>query len=276
MGKRLLLCIQSALLIWGLWCVPAPAAAAEPQAADEFGLLRSKWSVYLIGSGYDPNDPNIAKAVASIDAKVTNASGTGFWDTMQKETGRTYLWSDLKGSADAVDAASAYNRLRDMTIAWATAGSSHYRNEALKNDIIGGLDWLYAKSYITNRNAKPANWWEWEIGIPQSLGDMMVLLHDQLSLPRSPTTRKRSTGFAPILPNGRIPLRWPKRAPIGWIKRSPSCSGASIRKTGIKSKKAGTPSAKCFRTSPKATDFTKTARLCFITISPIPEVTAAC
>ncbi|WP_339324710.1 polysaccharide lyase family 8 super-sandwich domain-containing protein [Paenibacillus sp. FSL W8-0194] len=196
MGKRLLLCIQSALLIWGLWCVPAPAAAAEPQAADEFGLLRSKWSVYLIGSGYDPNDPNIAKAVASIDAKVTNASGTGFWDTMQKETGRTYLWSDLKGSADAVDAASAYNRLRDMTIAWATAGSSHYRNEALKNDIIGGLDWLYANRYNESKR-ETGNWWEWEIGIPQSLGDMMVLLHDQLSPAQIANYTKAIDRFCP-------------------------------------------------------------------------------
>ena len=197
MAKRLLLCIQSALLIWGLWCVPvAPTAAAEPHAADEFELLRSKWSDYLIGSGHDPNDPDISKAVLSIDGKVTNASRTGFWDTMQKETGRTFLWNDLKGSADAVDAASAYNRLRDMAIAWSTSGSSLYRNEALKADIIGGLDWLYANRYNESKK-ETGNWWEWEIGIPLSLGDMMVLLHDHLSPSQITNYTKAIDRFCP-------------------------------------------------------------------------------
>lgn len=179
--RKILLIIQTILLIsGGLFVSTAPVNAADQPAVNEFKLLRDKWANYLIGSGYDLNDPDIAAAIELIDSKVTNSLETGRWDTMEKGSGRTYLWEDLQGSSDAVHAAAAYNRLRDMTIAWATFGSALYQNETLRDDIVGGLDWLYTNRY--NETIRMSgNWWEWEIGIPQSLGDMMVLLHNELT-----------------------------------------------------------------------------------------------
>jgi len=181
--KKLLLFL-TALLIWGIGIVPvAPVAhvnATGGPADDEFELLRVKWINYLVGSDYNTEDPDILDALSRIDNNVTNLEGTGAWDTMEQSQGRTVLWQDLPGSGDAVHAWAAYNRLKNMTIAWSTIGSEWYGNEDLKEDIINGLDWLYVNRYNENK-LESGNWWEWEIGIPQSLGDIMVLLHEHLT-----------------------------------------------------------------------------------------------
>ncbi|WMT41358.1 hypothetical protein RE628_01930 [Paenibacillus sp. D2_2] len=94
------------------------------------------------GTGIDLTDQDISSIVEANALKVTNDAMNGVWDTLVKDQGRTYLWSDYKSTTDSSQITNSYNRLRDMAIAYATPGTTLYQNGYLKNDILArsGLD----------------------------------------------------------------------------------------------------------------------------------------
>lgn len=66
-------------------------------------------------------------------------------------------------------------RIRQLAIAWQSPGSPYYHDNAVKQVIDSALDhWL-------TRRYKNSNWWHNEIGVPQYMRDIMVLLYDTLT-----------------------------------------------------------------------------------------------
>ncbi|MDQ1004405.1 hyaluronate lyase [Neobacillus niacini] len=143
--------------------------------------LRVNWFNELTGNQqYNPNDQDAVNYIRSLVEKVTNDAGTGLWDTMNKSDNRTSLWNDRASTTDSSQITNSYQRLKDMALAYSIEGSSLYGNQTLKEDILSGLDWLYTYRYNENKNVY-GNWWDWEIGTPQALNDIVVLMYDDLS-----------------------------------------------------------------------------------------------
>ncbi|NMA85452.1 MAG: polysaccharide lyase 8 family protein, partial [Epulopiscium sp.] len=150
---------------------------------DEFDLMREQWAEKILGTPYDQNDEKVKEIVENA---VTRA--TIHWETMNKDADRTYLWEILRNTdkelppakANSAHPRSMYLNLMDMTRAYKLPGSSLYGNQELVTDIIEALDWLWENHYYAGK-APYSNWWNWEIGIPVSLNDIVVLLYDELS-----------------------------------------------------------------------------------------------
>jgi hyaluronate lyase len=72
-----------------------------------------------------------------------------------------------------------------MTYAYATEGTSLYQNPLLKNDIISALDWMnidwYSAAEPYSAHSATNNWYQWEIGSPLHLTDIMALLYNDLT-----------------------------------------------------------------------------------------------
>ncbi|MBI5692066.1 MAG: polysaccharide lyase 8 family protein [Verrucomicrobia bacterium] len=151
-------------------CFPGRAAA------DEFDTLRQKWADMLTGGDrLVLADPRVASAITSI----TNTANS-HWSSLDKSAGRTRLWSDAASTTDSSHVSTNFSRLRAMALAYATAGSTLQGNAALRADILGGLDWMYANRYNETK-AIYDNWWDWEIGSPKLLVDAAVLMSADLS-----------------------------------------------------------------------------------------------
>ncbi|QYR20590.1 discoidin domain-containing protein [Paenibacillus sp. sptzw28] len=162
----------AALLIFLIQFYSASAA----HAADEYDVLRGRWKT-LLGGGkdYSVNDPDIVARIASITTEAQT-----YWNSMNKAAGRTYLWSDLASTSDSSHITGSYNRLRSMVLAYSTFGSQLHDDAALQADIAGALDWMYTNRYNTSKTVS-GNWWDWEIGAPLALNDIMVMFYEQLS-----------------------------------------------------------------------------------------------
>lgn len=156
--------------------------SVEPASYQKYyNELRARWFNKLTGNTqYDPNDPDAAARIAAIDNSVTNSDKTGYLDTMNQSQDRTYLWSDLKSTTNSADITSGYRRLRDMARAFVMKGSKLYHKKDLKAAIISGMDWMYEHRYNVN-GKEYGNWWDWEIGAPKALNNVVVLMYDQLS-----------------------------------------------------------------------------------------------
>lgn len=138
--------------------------------------LRQKWFISLTGGmNYDLSDP----AVQDLLTRVT-ASANAQWSTLNKTSGRTFLWPDLTSTANSSQITVAYNRLLTMALAWATWGGPLYTNTTLGTDIVSALDWMYANRYSEDEEEYD-NWWDWEIGAPMALNDVCVLMYSRLT-----------------------------------------------------------------------------------------------
>ncbi len=154
-----------------------PGPVLKVHADDEYDSLREKWKDMLTGgTTYDIDNSNIAPKIAAI----TSTAQT-YWDNMNKSVNRTYLWSDLGSTTESADVTQIYSRIKSMALAYCTRGSALEGNSTLLNDIRGALDWAYTNRYNENLTWYD-NWWDWEIGAPKALNDIVVLLYSQLTL----------------------------------------------------------------------------------------------
>lgn len=84
----------------------------------------------------------------------------------------------------SLDIYSNYYRIHQIAKGYAVEGGEIYKNKTYFKDIIHGLDYMHEHHY-TKRFPKIFkgldNWWHWDIGIPQTLVEIITFLKDELS-----------------------------------------------------------------------------------------------
>ncbi len=143
------------------------------------------WRYFLVADeNIDISDADFAKKLQSIET-----AGQAAWNTMNKGDDIAELFEGIK-SVTSASLTSQYQRLLNMTLAYGTYGNKLYNNPSLKNDILFGLEWLYQNRYGPNeinydgtgwRDPSEYNWWDWEIGVPEKLIDIMMIMNKDLS-----------------------------------------------------------------------------------------------
>ncbi|MGL6174595.1 MAG: Ig-like domain-containing protein, partial [Cellulosilyticaceae bacterium] len=183
----------------------------DPALIPVYKELRQNWSDRMtINDIADKNNPDY---VANMAALATDAQE--LWDTMNKYDSeseeidtRQELWSKYTSNKVSADMTSTMANLRTMARAYASEGCSLYQNETLGKDILAALDWFYENRY--NKEVKMYNnWWDWDIGVPQKLNDVLVLMYDQLSPEQLENQLGAINRFVPTpvsVPGGPNPL----------------------------------------------------------------------
>ncbi|WP_181592659.1 polysaccharide lyase 8 family protein [Paenibacillus sp. YN15] len=144
----------------------------------EFDVLLAKWRRMVTGGPLPSSGEELSPFRSGTTVRLTEKAR---WnrDTMdlQQDNG---LWPDLAGSKDARHIHQTYLRLKEMAIAYETEGSALYQNAELSQAVRQGLERAYQILY-NERTVIYGNWWNWEIGVPLSLLDTLVLMRQQLS-----------------------------------------------------------------------------------------------
>ncbi|CAN5371406.1 polysaccharide lyase 8 family protein [soil metagenome] len=169
----------------GLALAPV-SAGAQPAAADPFERLRERWVAMLTGGpDLEVTSPPYAAIVQGV---ADNARG--WWTAMADPRGRpASLWTDPASGLAEYNTRVTADRLRVMALAWATPGSDLTADPKLKADLVEGLTWLEARRYSI-RIERFGNWWEWEIGIPTALTDLVLLMQPVLRVERPDLMRR--------------------------------------------------------------------------------------
>ncbi|MFB6675451.1 polysaccharide lyase 8 family protein [Streptomyces sp. NPDC056390] len=175
--------LASTLLAGAALASPAHAAAASDAADDEFDTLRKRWLEISLGTGYDATAEPYASRL-----KELGELARGFRATMAPTA--TSLWPGYPFDPPA-GITQAYNRLWTMTQAYAQEGTGSTGDAGLLADIVKGLDHLAATVYNAT-TTRYGNWWEWQIGSPRLLMDIVAVLYDHL------TQDRRDAAFAAV------------------------------------------------------------------------------
>lgn len=141
--------------------------------------LREKWTNKLTGNKVvDKLDLDYQCAMKELDEQAMS-----LWETMKKEIEekeeRKELWAGLDVVSSPADANKVIRYLEVMATAYASMGCKLYKNNVLKKDLIEALEWFYKYAY-NEHITMIANWWNWDIGIPQALCNVIVLLYEEL------------------------------------------------------------------------------------------------
>jgi len=145
----------------------------------DFDALRAKWRDSLTGgTSLDPDDPVVASKLATVNNTAANWSAS-----LNRDPNRTHLWADLASTTISSEYDAKYFRLRAMALAHATPGCALHQDASLRDDILAALDWMRARRYFAGKQ-RYDNWWHWEIGSPQRLGDILVLMYEELGTTR--------------------------------------------------------------------------------------------
>ncbi|MDQ0914569.1 polysaccharide lyase family 8 super-sandwich domain-containing protein [Paenibacillus sp. V4I5] len=194
-SSTLLKAVLSCLLFVSL-LVTSVVPVGKAYADDEYDGLREKWRSYLLGGAYSESDPDV---ITKLNEQSTLVQST--WDSMEKSSSRTYLWSDLNDtSVDNLTKSSymsiTYSRLYTLALGYARHGSAYYQNAALLSDIISGLDWMYTNKYNASASIV-GNWFDWEVNVPLTLNNMTVVLYTELTTAQKTNYMAAINQFAP-------------------------------------------------------------------------------
>ncbi|MCX5010243.1 polysaccharide lyase 8 family protein [Streptomyces sp. NBC_00555] len=163
----------SAALLAGMSSVGALAPTGTASAAgDEYDTLRLRWRGMVLGSGFDPAAEPFAGKLALLGTQAAEHRST-----MAAVSGS--LWPDLPLTISS-SITGSYARLATMAQAYAQPGTGLTGGAALAAEIKTGLDHLYQQVYNPAKS-QFGNWWDFQIGSPQILLDISVILHDQLT-----------------------------------------------------------------------------------------------
>ncbi|OIK00385.1 lyase [Streptomyces sp. MUSC 14] len=160
------------------------ASAATP---DEFATLRARWRTLILGEGFDP-------AAAPFASRLADLGGTARRYRAAMAPAAGSLWPDLVYADPDPDTDqesygysgnmnASYTRLSTLAQAHAQPGTGLTGDADLRDAILTGLDHLHDDVYHAGQ-APYGNWYSWQIGAPQALLDVCVLMYDALSATR--------------------------------------------------------------------------------------------
>lgn len=152
--------------------VTVPSALAQGPAAGSgtaFDAARRTWVDLLTGGEVDLENPHVVEAIAQQDAAATA--------TLKDLSATETLWPDLNFAEEPAHLTRALERIRAVALCVSTPGSTFHQDQAVAQRLVRALRGISTTGYVAGRPA-PGNWYEWEIGVPTQLTDVLVLLDD--------------------------------------------------------------------------------------------------
>ncbi|WP_328432144.1 polysaccharide lyase 8 family protein [Streptomyces sp. NBC_00453] len=163
---------RAVLLAAALLSAAAPPARAADPDPDPYEALRRRWLDIALGTDYDPTTEPYASRLAETGALAGTAQAT-------MAPTPTSLWPGYPYDPPA-GITQSYSRLWTMTQAHVQQGTGSTGDPALLADVLRGLDHLSATIYNPS-TTRYGNWWEWQIGSPRLLMDIVAALHGHLT-----------------------------------------------------------------------------------------------
>ena len=154
----------------------------------QFEICKENWKKMLVG---EPE--RLENGDETVKARITacgNAAMKTWADFKAHKNGdQTIGFFRDTPAVESTHMTAEYTALRRMALGYATYGTECYHNEELLADLLWALEWgynhYYGQAEIEDRgwrSVKQFNWWDWCVGTPMSLMDIILLVEEHLTL----------------------------------------------------------------------------------------------
>lgn len=189
-ARRTLLARTGAGVVLGSLVLSNPSS--QNRAATDPSDLRQRWiEIITARASLDATDSRIKKHLRSMDDDV--ASYMSQMDgTSANSVFSAYTIDGVRSSPFTLTTA----RLAVMARAWATPASSWAGSRQLKDQLITGVTKVIEGGYHAGARTFD-NWWDWEIGTPGPLSDVLCIMLDELTDDLAEEIQEAVHHFAP-------------------------------------------------------------------------------
>ncbi|MGW5461720.1 polysaccharide lyase 8 family protein [Streptomyces sp. NPDC003996] len=156
-------------------------------ASDEFATLRARWRTLVLGEGFDPTAEPFKSRLADLGttagryrAAMAPAAGSLWPDLVYADPDPD---TDQESYGYSGNMNTSYTRLSTLAQAYCQPGTGLTGDADLRDAILTGLDHLHDDVYNADQT-RYGNWYSWQIGAPQALLDVCVLMYDALRADR--------------------------------------------------------------------------------------------
>jgi hyaluronate lyase len=161
----------SALIVATPDSARALGRSAARAAADDFAALRRRWLDLALGTGYDPSAEPFASRLAETGRQA--ATLLEEMDPADDSLFPGYPFDPPSGITQS------FQRLATMSAAYVQPGTGHTGDTGLLDAVRTGLAHVHERVY--HAGTEPyGNWWEWQIGSPRLLLDILAMLYDEI------------------------------------------------------------------------------------------------
>ncbi|MEO6915972.1 MAG: polysaccharide lyase 8 family protein [Chitinophagaceae bacterium] len=136
------------------WLLPVLVFPLQSIGQQDFSIIRKNIVESLQA---EMGDAGISKQILLYEPQLLS---DGSWKDIDYKDKSITLWKP----------AVHLERLKTFAIAISKSGGQYYKNTKLLSEIISGL------TYWDLQNAQSSNWWHNEIGTPQTLGEILLML----------------------------------------------------------------------------------------------------
>lgn len=148
----------------------------------EFSVITKRWKTHLCGDSEinDIKNDIIKNKLLLIEKEAIEIF----------KTAGALLWDDILWDKSA-DLTTAYSRVFKMALGYGSFGTSTYKSDELKEKILYSLKWLHENRYGEKelihdpagwRDIGLFNWWDWNIGAPRYLIDILIIMADEIEV----------------------------------------------------------------------------------------------
>lgn len=139
--------------------------------------LRIKWVELLTGNSLSgKNDTDAMNNIKKMENKAAGLVSSANFDEQSK-----YVWSSLVDEkSHSATITAHFKAIKELAILYNAKDSIYYQNNEFLSCILNSVKKMYQKHYNENIKSMPNNWWDWQIGTPKELVDIMILLDAEL------------------------------------------------------------------------------------------------
>ena len=172
------------------------ACQLEKNEIKDCRKIINKWQEFLIGL---PNSDSQIKMTDEEIKKVVSfneKNADRYYTDINLSKDRKSIFKSFENMKSGVDVLKQYDGLVKIVKAYSTPGTKYYKKEEIKTQVIDALDWLYDNAYHENL-PELGNWWQWEIGIPKKLNEILAIMYDEVPKDKKIKYLKASQYFQP-------------------------------------------------------------------------------
>lgn len=158
-----------------------PEIPVEPGVNDPyFAAMRKLWKEHKVGdfTESDLSDPEIVNHINNVVEDATVLKNSLKDKSNWNDQG---IWEKLPSDTISANITTQFSKLNKLSRAYSTKSNENpfYGDEEVLTIIKDGLDFLTKTKWYDGVNVT-GNWWDFQVGIPQELVDILINVYDVL------------------------------------------------------------------------------------------------
>lgn len=165
----------------------------EVKNQNYFNSIRLKWIDFLTGSKFinqlSPQEK--VDYINSIDSSTENLLNKLILNNDK------YIFENYKDMKNGVQVYGAYNNIKTLARAYNIPESKFYKSSEIKDKVNKAMEWMNKNAYYIGA-PENGNWWQWELGIPKSINEIVAFMYEDMPQDKKELYLKTSQYFQPF------------------------------------------------------------------------------